>query len=36
MVIWNVRAPAFFRGETFAPGYLERHDPDLLREVRSG
>jgi hypothetical protein len=36
MVVWNVRAPAFFRGETFAPGYLERHDPDLLREVRLG
>jgi amino acid transporter len=25
-----------FRGETFAPGYLERHDPDLLEEVRAG
>jgi amino acid transporter len=36
MAIWNTRAPAFFRGETFAPGYLERHDPDLLEEVRAG
>jgi amino acid transporter len=36
MAIWSTRAPAFFRGETFAPGYLERHDPDLLREVRAG
>jgi amino acid transporter len=34
MAAWNLRSPAFFRGETFAPGYLERHDPDLLREVR--
>jgi hypothetical protein len=36
MLVWNPRAPAFFRGETFAPGYLERHGPDLLREVRAG
>jgi hypothetical protein len=34
MAAWKLRAPAFFRGETFAPGYLERHDPDLLGEVR--
>jgi amino acid transporter len=34
MAAWHHRAPAFFRGETFAPGYLERHDPDLVREVR--
>jgi amino acid transporter len=36
MILWNLRAPAFFRGETFAPGYLERHRPDLLNEIRSG
>jgi amino acid transporter len=34
MAIWNWRAPAFFRGETFAPGYLELHEPDLAEEVR--
>jgi amino acid transporter len=34
MVIWNVRAPAFFRGETFAPDYLEEHRPDLVQHVR--
>jgi amino acid transporter len=36
MGVWKLRAPAFFRGETFAPGYLGRHEPDLLRELRSG
>ncbi|HEX4719475.1 MAG TPA: APC family permease [Thermoleophilaceae bacterium] len=34
MIIWNVRAPAFFRGETFAPHYLEEHRPDLVQHVR--
>jgi amino acid transporter len=34
MAIWNWRAPAFFRGETFAPGYLRRHRPDLAEELR--
>jgi hypothetical protein len=36
MIVWNTPAPALFLGETFTPGYLERHDPDLLREVRAG
>jgi amino acid transporter len=36
MVVWNTRAPAFFRGETFSPGYIEQHEPDLLEELRSG
>jgi amino acid transporter len=36
MAAWRVSAPAFFRGETFAPGYMERHEPDLLAELRSG
>jgi amino acid transporter len=34
MAIWNWRAPAFFRGETFAPGYLREHRPDLAEELR--
>jgi amino acid transporter len=34
MIIWNVRAPAFFKGETFAPNYLEKHRPDLVQHVR--
>lgn len=34
MIIWNARAPAFFRGETFAPNYLEEHRPDLVQQVR--
>ena len=34
MVIWNMRAPAFFRGETFSPRYLEEHRPDLVQHVR--
>jgi amino acid transporter len=34
MIIWNIRAPAFFRGETFAPRYLEEHEPNLVQHVR--
>jgi hypothetical protein len=34
MTIWNLKAPAFFRGETFAPEYLETHRPDLVQHVR--
>lgn len=30
MVAWRLRAPAFFRGETFAPDYVRRHRPDLV------
>lgn len=36
MMLWNLAAPAFFRGETFTAGYIERHRPDLLDELRSG
>jgi hypothetical protein len=36
MVIWNLRSPAFFRGETFTAGYIERHRPDLVDDLRSG
>jgi amino acid transporter len=34
LALWNWRAPSFFRGETFAPGYIERHWPDLLGKLR--
>lgn len=34
MALWNWRAPSFFRGETFAPGYIEHHRPDLLGKLR--
>jgi amino acid transporter len=34
MAVWNMKAPAFFRGETFAPEYLEKHRPDLVQQVR--
>ena len=27
-------APAFFRGETFAPGYIREHEPDLVEQLR--
>lgn len=30
MVAWRLRAPAFFRGETFAPDYVREHRPDLV------
>ena len=32
--IWNLRSKPFFRGETFAPEYLETHRPDLVQQVR--
>jgi hypothetical protein len=34
MAIWNLRSKAFFRGETLAPEYLEKHRPDLVQQVR--
>jgi amino acid transporter len=34
MLVWNLRSPAFFRGETFTEGYIQRHRPDLLDELR--
>jgi amino acid transporter len=34
MTIWNLRSKPFFRGETFAPEYLEQHRPDLVQHVR--
>jgi amino acid transporter len=34
MIVWNLRAPGFFRGETFAPNYLDEHRPDLVQHVR--
>jgi amino acid transporter len=33
MVVWNLRAPAFFRGETFTRQWAESHQPELA-EVR--
>lgn len=30
MLVWRLRAPAFFRGETFAPDYVQEHRPDLV------
>jgi amino acid transporter len=35
MVVWNAVSPAFFRGETFSAGYIERHRPDLIDELRA-
>jgi amino acid transporter len=34
MAIWNWRAPAFFRNETFAPGWIGAHSPDIVEELR--
>jgi len=34
MAIWNGRSPAYFRNESFAPGWIERHAPDIVEEVR--
>jgi amino acid transporter len=34
MLLWNAVAPAFFRRETFAPGYIAEHRPDLLERLR--
>ena len=28
------RAPAFFRNETFAPGWIGAHAPDIVEELR--
>jgi amino acid transporter len=36
MAAWNAVSPSFFRGETFTPGYIERHRPDLVDSLRSG
>ncbi len=36
MVIWNVRAPAYFRNETFAQGWIDRHAPDIADDLRLG
>jgi amino acid transporter len=33
MVIWYIRAPAFFGGETFAPGWIQQHVPDIVEEI---
>ncbi len=33
MVVWNLREPAYFRGETFTAGYIEEHRPDLADEL---
>jgi hypothetical protein len=34
MLVWNLVAPAFFRGETFAPGYIAEHRPDLMERLK--
>jgi len=34
MVIWNLRAPAYFRNETFAQGWIDRHAPDIADDLR--
>jgi hypothetical protein len=36
MLVWNARSPAYFRGETFQPQYLETHRPDLIEHIRGG
>ena len=33
MLVWNMRAPAFFRNETFAHGWIEKHAPDIVEEM---
>ena len=33
MAVWNLRAPAFFRNETFAPGWIQQHVPDVVEEM---
>jgi amino acid transporter len=35
MAAWNLRAPAFFRGETFTREWAQAHEPELA-EVREG
>jgi hypothetical protein len=32
MVAWNLRAPSFFRGETFTPEWAAAHEPELVRD----
>lgn len=32
VAVWNARAPAFFRGETFTPEWAARHEPELVRD----
>ncbi len=34
MLAWNLRAPAFFRNETFAQGWVDRHAPDIADDLR--
>jgi hypothetical protein len=34
MLVSNMREPACFRGETFAPRHLDEHRPDLVQHVR--
>ena len=34
MVLWKMRAPAFFRNQTFAHGWIEKHAPDIVEEMR--
>lgn len=29
MVMWNLGAPAFFRGETFTREWAQAHEPEL-------
>ncbi len=36
MIAWNLREPAYFRGETFTAGYIEAHRPDLVDELGGG
>jgi amino acid transporter len=36
MLAWRLRAPAFFRGETFAPDYVREHRPDLVGALGDG
>jgi amino acid transporter len=35
MALWNLRAPAFFRGETFTREWAEAHEPELA-DLRDG
>jgi hypothetical protein len=35
LAAWNLRAPAFFRGETFTREWAEAHEPELA-ELREG
>lgn len=34
MLAWNIRAPAFFRNETFAQGWVDGRAPDLADDTR--